>query len=86
MQIRPKTPKQLHQAVALYERALDTCPPEAPLLRSRVKARMGTALQALPDMGLDALHRAQSAYEEALPILKEKGKPEECAETELNLG
>ena len=86
MQIRPKTSQQLHQAVALYERALDTCPAEAPLLRSRVQARMGTALQALPDTGLDALYRAQAAYEEALPVLKEKGKPEECAETEMNLG
>ena len=86
MQIRPKTSQQLHQAVALYERALDTCPTEAPLLRSRVQARMGTALQALPDVGISALHRAQAAYEEALPVLKEKGKPEECAETEMNLG
>ena len=86
MQIRPKTSQQLHQAVDLYERALATCPAEAPLLRSRVQARMGTALQALPDAGVSALHRAQACYEDALPVLKEKGKPEEGAETEMNLG
>lgn len=86
MQTRPKTPDQLHQAVALYERALATCPAEAPLLQARVRARMGTALQALPDGGVEALYKAQACFEEALPVLKEKGQPEETAETEMNLG
>lgn len=86
MQTRPKSPEQLNQAVALYERALATCPADAPLLRSRVQARMGTALQALPDAGMETLHRARASYEEALPVLKEKARPEESAETEMNLG
>lgn len=86
MQTRPKTPADLERAVALYERALATCPEDAPLLRARVSARMGTALQALPDGGIDALHRAQFAFEAALPVLEAKGKPAEGAETQMNLG
>lgn len=86
MQMRPKTPDQLQYAVALYERALDLCPAEAVLFRARLRARMGTALQALPDGGVDALHRARACYEEAIPVLKEKGRPEEVAEAEMNLG
>ena len=86
MQARPKTPDQLRRAVQLYERALATCPADAPLLNARVRARMGTALQALPDAGFDALRRARACYEEALPVLKAKGRKEEGAETELNLG
>ncbi len=86
MQARPKSAEQLHQAVALYERALIACPPDAPLLQARVRARQGTALQALPDGGTSALHKARACYEQALPVLKEKAKPEESAEAEMNLG
>ena len=86
MQTRPKTSDQLRTAIQLYERALATCPVDAPLLGARVRARMGTALQALPDTGFDALRRARACYEEALPNLKSRGRAEEAAETELNLG
>ena len=86
MQLRPKTADQLHQAVALYERALVTCPPSAPLLSSRIRSRMGTALQALPDGGAAALHKARACYEEAWPVLDAKGRPEEAAEAQMNLG
>ena len=86
MQTRPKTPDQLRRAVELYERALATCPIDAPLLKARVKARKGTALQAVPDDAPNALRSARACFEEALPVLKEKGRPEEGAETEMNLG
>lgn len=86
MQARPKTPDQLHQAVALYDRALATCPGDAPLLQARIRARQGTALQALPDGGLSALRKAQACYEQALPLLRDKARPEESAEAEMNLG
>lgn len=86
MQARPKTPEQLHQAVALYDRALSACPPDAPLLQARIRARQGTALQALPDGGISALHKARAGYEQALPVLRDKGKPEESAEADMNLG
>ncbi len=86
LQLRPKAPEQLHQAVELYQRALALCPSNAPLLMARIRSRMGTALQALPDGGVDALHKARACYEEAQPVLDAKGKPEEAAEVQMNLG
>jgi len=86
MQLRPKTPEQLDQAVLLYRRALEICPGDSPLLRARVTTRLGTALQALPAGGAAALKEARDCYETALRTLKENGKPEEVAEIEMNLG
>lgn len=86
MQQRPKSAQQLHDAVALYERALSVVPAQAPLLRARITARMGTALQALPDGGARTLDRAQGCFATALPVLQAHGQPEEVAEAELNQG
>ena len=86
MQQRPKSAKQVHDAVALYERAMEAAPAQAAVLRARITARMGTALQALPDGGPAALDRAQGCFEAALPVLQAQGQPEEVAEAELNLG
>lgn len=86
MQSRPKTAAQLQRAVTLYERALEVCPPDSPLLHARITARLGTALQALPDGGSESLYRAQACFEDALPVLGASGRPEEAAETEMNLG
>ena len=86
MQQRPKSAQQLHDAVALYERALEVAPAQAAVLRARITARMGTALQALPDGGAAALDRAQESFQAALPVLQAQGQPEEVAEAELNLG
>jgi tetratricopeptide (TPR) repeat protein len=84
-QQRPKSPEQLHAAVALYDRALSICPPAGGLLRARITARKGTALQAIPQ-DLSFLDRALAAYEEAKPVLAESGLPEEIAEVEMNIG
>jgi tetratricopeptide (TPR) repeat protein len=84
MQLRPKTPDQLRRAVDLYRRALDLA--EDTLLRARITARLGTALQAVPDGGTTALMQARDAYEAALPTLRKHGKPAEFAEVEMNLG
>jgi tetratricopeptide (TPR) repeat protein len=86
LQVRPKVPEQLDQAVQLYRRALEICPAEAPLLGARITTRLGTALQALPAGGPDALHQAEGCYETAMPLLRERGTPEEVAELEMNLG
>jgi tetratricopeptide (TPR) repeat protein len=84
MQARPKTPDQLLRAVDLYRRALDLTADA--MLRARITARLGTALQALPDVGVAALKQARDAYETALPVLRESGRPAEAAEIEMNLG
>ena len=86
LQQRPKSAQQLHDAVVLYERALSVVPAQAPLLRARITARMGTALQALPDGGAQTLDRAQGCFATALPVLQAHGQPEEVAEAELNQG
>jgi tetratricopeptide (TPR) repeat protein len=86
LQHRPRSPSQLHAAVALYEEALSRCPAPERLLRARIVARKGTALQAIPDQGPSSLKLARSAFEEAIPVLSACGSPEEFAEAEMNLG
>jgi tetratricopeptide (TPR) repeat protein len=86
MQQRPKSAQQLHDAVALYERAQQLVPASAPLLRARITARMGTALQALQDGGATSLDRAQQCLHDAIEVMQLHGQPEEVAEAELNQG
>ena len=84
LQLKPKSPQQLHDAVTLYGRALEQQP--SPLLAARIRSRLGTALQSLPNGGGDALKQACECYESALPELRANGKPEEVAETQMNHG
>lgn len=84
-QQRPRNPDQLHAAVELYDKALSVCPVDDRLLRARITARKGTALQAIP-ADLSLLDRALAAYEEAKPVLAACGTPEEIAEVEMNIG
>ena len=84
LQVKPKSPQQLRDAVTLYRRSLEQQP--SPLLAARVRSRMGTALQGIPDGGGDALKQACECYESAMPELQANGKPEEVAEAQMNLG
>ena len=86
LQQRPKTPEHLSAAVELYDKALSLCPAAEPLLRARITARKGTALQALPEIGTAALQAARAAFEEARPAIARAGQPVELAELEMNLG
>jgi tetratricopeptide (TPR) repeat protein len=86
LQQRPKSVDQLKSAVELYDAALELCPSNEMLLRARIIARKGTALQAIPEEGTACLDKARAAYEEALPALAELGRREEVAEAEMNLG
>jgi len=86
LQRRPKSADQLHSAVELYQTALTLCPEDDGLLIARITARLGTALQAIPEQGTAQLERARAAFEAAIPVLKELGRPEELAEAEMNLG
>lgn len=86
LQKKPKRPQELHDAVSLYQRAIDLCAEEHPLLRGRALAGMGTALRAIPSEKADWLIQAKEAYEAALPILQEFASPEEAAEAQMNLG
>jgi tetratricopeptide (TPR) repeat protein len=86
LQNRPRTPEYLTAAITLYERAMSLCPDDQELLRARLTARKGTALQAVPTDGTGSLELARIAYDAALPVLTRLGRPEECAEVEMNLG
>ena len=86
LQRRPKSPEHLQSAVALYDKALSISPESARLLRARITARKGTALQAIPGEASVSLERARAAFEEAIPVLMDLGQPEELAEAEMNLG
>lgn len=86
LQSKPKSADQLRDAVKLYERALTELPNAAGLLQARIRARMGTALQAIPDGGTGTLKQACECYAQVLPILHAQGTAEEAAEVELNHG
>ncbi len=86
LQLRPKTPDDLHQAVLLYEKAFQLCPDELDLLRGRLHARLATALQAMPSNDLNYLKAAKWHLETAQEILKHDALKEEMAEIEMNLG
>ncbi len=86
MQQRPKNAHALRFAVELYEKAFEICPEDERLLRARIMARKGTALQAIPSQGAAELESARAAFELAIPTLIDFGRPEELAEAEMNLG
>jgi tetratricopeptide (TPR) repeat protein len=86
LQARPRSADDLHKAVLLYDKALETCPTDHYLLRGRIHARLATALQAIPTDDLAPLKDARKNLESARDILKHDGTPEERAEIEMNLG
>ncbi len=86
LQQKPKSPTQLHNAVALYDKALERCPESEVLLAARIQARRATALQSIPENGAEFLFQSQAGLETALLTLAEIGRPEEVAEAEMNLG
>ena len=73
LQARPQSAQQLADAIGLYERALEVAPAEAALLQARIGARMGTALQALPDADAPGLERALQCFQAAIVTLQHLG-------------
>lgn len=87
LQSRPRTPRQVHDAVVLYRQAQGLLPATGfELLKARIGAREGTAHQALPDGGAQGLKDARHCYESVRPELEALGTPEEVAELDMNLG
>lgn len=86
LQLRPRDPAQLLQAVELYDRASQTCPQDLPLLAARIRARRGTALQAIPAQDSQYLQAALDDYDAVQPVFAELGTPAEQAELDMNRG
>jgi tetratricopeptide (TPR) repeat protein len=86
LQMRPKTPEQILDAVALYDRAIELCPPEEILLTARLHARKSTALYMVPCEHSGYLIQAREELEVALTSFGDQALPEELAEAQLNMG
>jgi len=86
LQLKPKSANEIAVAVELYERALALCPAEQSLLAARIRARMATALQALPEPGTASLEKARDTFQQAIPVIRTQGTAEELAEAEMNFG
>lgn len=87
LQQKPKSPTQLQNAVTLYDRALELCPPSDTLLEARLHARKASALRAIPGPGLEPLQLARAELERAIPVFHEsKASAEEVADAEMSLG
>ena len=86
LQTKPQAVEDLEAAVGLYRVALDLCPPDQGLFSARIRARLGTALMAMPADGSAGLEQARDAFETALGSLTAEGLDEEIAEAEMNLG
>jgi tetratricopeptide (TPR) repeat protein len=85
LQVRPKSARQLRDAVSLYQQALSQ-PPSSELLTARIRSRMGTALQSIPGGGGETLQQACECHELALPVLSALGGAEEKGAAHLHLG
>lgn len=86
LQIKPRSIEDIEAAVRLYRAGLEICPTNIRLLAARIRARMGTALMAMPSHGPEPLMEAREAFEAALLVFNAQGSAEEIAEAEMNLG
>lgn len=86
LQQKPKEADDIFAAIELYSQGVAMCGEGDALLGARIRARMATALMALPGEDLAPLEQAKSELQQALAILADQGSGEEIAEAEMNLG
>ena len=86
LQQKPKARHDIEASVKLYRLGLDLCATREALLAARIRARMATALMALPSGDAATLGEARAALEHALGTLTAEGSDEEIAEAEMSLG
>lgn len=83
---RPKVPKELKDAVELYDHALALCLDHEDIVQARITVRKGIALQRVPEEGYEALMAARTAFTEAFPVIAAHGETVELAELHFHLG
>jgi tetratricopeptide (TPR) repeat protein len=86
LQQKPKSARQLNQAVELYDQALALCLESDQLMKARIRASRATALQMMPGEDARFLIEAHEELSEALPVIEASGTPEEAADIHINLG
>ena len=86
LQQKPERAEDIFAAVDLYKLAMDLAPEGEVLGVARIRARMATALMAVPAEDATQLKEAKSEIEIALATLTAEGSDAEVAEAEMNLG
>ncbi len=86
LQQKPERAEDIFAAVDLYKLAMKLAPQAEVLGIARIRARMATALMAVPAEDASQLKEAKSEIETALATLTAEGSDAEIAEAEMNLG
>jgi tetratricopeptide (TPR) repeat protein len=86
LQQAPREPADLYAAVDLYRRALALVPMGEALGGARIRARLATALMAVPAEDEGPMKAAKVEISTALATLTAEGSEAEIAEAEMNLG
>jgi tetratricopeptide (TPR) repeat protein len=86
LQQAPREAADLHAAVDLYRRALALVPLGEAIGAARIRARLATALMAVPARDAQPLLEARDEITTALATLTAEGSDAEIAEAEMNLG
>ncbi len=86
LQQAPRDAGDLHAAVDLYRRALALVPQGEALGDARIRARLATALMAVPAGDDGPMTSAKAEITTALATLTAEGSDAEVAEAEMNLG
>lgn len=86
LQQAPREPADLHAAVDLYRKALTLVPPGEVLGGARIRARLATALMAVPAEDAEPMKAARAEITTAIATLTAEGSDAEVAEAEMNLG
>lgn len=86
LQQAPREPADLYAAVDLYRRALTLVPVGEVIGGARIRARLATALMAVPAENAEPMKAAKAEIATALATLNAEGSDAEIAEAEMNLG
>ena len=86
LQQKPERTEDIEAAVELYRLAMEIAPEGETLGVARIRARMATALMAVPSEDATELKQAKTEIETALSVLTAEGSGPEIAEAEMNLG
>ncbi len=86
LQQSPREASDLFAAIDLYRKALTLVPAGETLAAARIRARMATALMAMPSHSASEMQQARSEITVALATLTAEGSEAEIAEAEMNLG
>jgi tetratricopeptide (TPR) repeat protein len=86
LQERPKSVRQIEQAIALYDRALEVLPDDNVLDQARVRFYRATALQQVPGSSATVLAQCLSELEESVVVLEAGAEAEEAASAHMTIG